>query len=170
MESLVNDIPCHVYEGLLLLFCIGVFFALISRQKVAWRGFARLVIIEYSFFIYCSTVFFRTTDKVRHFDFTPFWSYKTQEYIVENIMNVVIFLPIGIMLGCAFKSIRWWMVFMIGMILSIAIEVLQFSLKRGFSEIDDVMHNTLGCMIGYILFSLARLRYKRISKRHVAVL
>lgn len=41
---------------------------------------------------------------------------------------------------------------------------------KGFSELDDVMHNTLGCMIGYGIYSLVRVGYERISERNMAIL
>lgn len=51
----------------------------------------------------------------------------------------------------ATKSMTGLMVAIIGCGISVTIESLQFFLMRGFSEFDDVMHNTLGCMIGYVL-------------------
>ena len=52
----------------------------------------------------------------------------------------------------------------VGSILSIAIEALQFLMMRGFSEIDDVIHNTLGCMIGYGLYLMVYSTYSRIKQ------
>jgi len=43
-------------------------------------------------------------------------------------------------------------------------------LKRGFCEVDDVMHNSLGCLIGYGIYKLVRYGYKRLGKRSMAVL
>jgi glycopeptide antibiotics resistance protein len=31
---------------------------------------------------------------------------------------------------------------------------------RGFSEVDDVMHNTIGCIAGYIMVKGSRLMVK----------
>lgn len=30
-------------------------------------------------------------------------------------------------------------------------EILRFCFMKGFSEVDDVMHNMVGCIVGYIL-------------------
>ena len=38
--------------------------------------------------------------------------------------------------------------------------VLQFRFMKGFSEVDDVMHNTVGCLAGYILVHGLRLMVK----------
>lgn len=67
-------------------------------------------------------------------------------------MNVEVFIPVGFLLGCGFGQIKWWKVLLAGAFFSVSIETLQFLLKRGFAEFDDVLHNILGCMIGYGLY------------------
>jgi len=69
--------------------------------------------------------------------------------LTENIMNVVVFIPVGILIGITFKQMTWWEVLLIGCSISITIEALQFWFMKGFSEVDDVMHNTVGCLIGW---------------------
>lgn len=44
------------------------------------------------------------------------------------------------MLG-SFKGMKWWH--------ALLIKLLQLVLKRGLTEIDDVMHSVVGCMMGY---------------------
>lgn len=123
--------------------------------------FRRSLLIEYILLIFCSTVFFRTTSELRKNDIHPFWSYKAiqesrEDLLAENIMNVVVFVPVGLLIGIAFKQVTWWKAFLIGCGISVTIESLQFFLMRGFSELDDVMHNTLGCLIGYGIYTTAR--------------
>ena len=69
-------------------------------------------------------------------------------------MNVVVFIPVGLLLGSAFKQMTWWKALLIGCSISITIEALQFWFMKGFSELDDVMHNTVGCIMGYIIYSI----------------
>jgi glycopeptide antibiotics resistance protein len=152
-----QDIPLEVYEGLLSIFCIGLV------VFVAWKGFktglrysVALLLIEYIFLIFCSTVFFRTTSVLRKYDIHPFWSYDRPELLVENIMNVVVFVPVGLLLGIAFKQMTWWKALLIGCGISVTIEALQFFFMRGFSEVDDVMHNTLGCAIGFLIVAIIK--------------
>lgn len=61
-------------------------------------------------------------------------------------MNGVAFIPIGLLLGISFPDIKWWKVLLIGGAFSLLIETLQFFLRRGFAEVDDVWHNVVGCM------------------------
>ena len=97
----------------------------------------------------------RKVHPARAFDFTPFWSYRgvlrsgKDALLTQNIANVLAFVPIGLLLGCAFGWKKWWKVLLIGGGFSVLIEALQFFLKRGFAEFDDVFHNVLGCLIGY---------------------
>ena len=74
--SLYQDIPQEVYEGLLSIFCVG------AALFVGWKGVktglrysAALLLVEYIFLLFCSTVIFRTTGEIRQYDFHPFWSY-----------------------------------------------------------------------------------------------
>lgn len=45
----------------------------------------------------------------------------------------------------------WLIVLLIGCSISITIEALQFCFMKGFSEVDDVMHNTVGCLMGWCM-------------------
>ncbi len=156
--SLYQDIPQEVYEGLLSVFCIGlVVFSAWKGLKTGLRYSAILLLVEYVFLLFCSTVIFRATGETRQYDFHPFWSYSRPDLLVENIMNVVVFIPVGLLLGIAFKQTTWWKALLLGCGISITIESLQFIFMRGFSEVDDVMHNTLGCIVGYIMVKGSRL-------------
>ena len=156
--SLVHATPYYIYEGIASIFCLCLV------VFMAWKGFktglrytAALLLIEYVFLVFCSTVIFRPTGEASQYDFHPFWSYYRPELLIENIMNVVVFIPVGLLLCCAFKQMTWGKALLIGCSISITIEALQFYFMKGFSEVDDVLHNTLGCLIGYLLFATIRL-------------
>ena len=149
--NLYQDIPQEVYEGLLSVFCLGlVVFIAWKGLKTGLRYSATLLLVEYIFLLFCSTVFFRTTSDDR------------PDLLIENIMNTIVFIPVGMILGSllrvkgsstseATKSMTWLMVAIIGCGISVTIESLQFFFMRGFSEVDDVMHNTVGCLIGWFM-------------------
>lgn len=170
--SLYRDIPMAVYEGLLSVLCLGsVVIIAWYGLKRGWRRIAGLILVEYTFLIYCSTVIYRKGYEGVGHNFSPFWSYTAiQEgrsaLLSENIMNVVVFLPVGLLLSCVSRRLKWWMVLLIGVCLSVSIEALQFVFMKGFSEVDDVMHNTLGCMIGYGIYLFVRVGREKIIKRN----
>lgn len=167
---LINSIPQGVYEGMLSILCIGVVVFLAWKGKNAGRYIARLALLEYIFLIYCSTVICRVVKVSRKYNFTPFWSYEKPELFAENVMNVVVFMPIGLLSGFMFNGSwlkvksTWLIVLMTGLILSVSIEALQYFFNRGFAETDDVIHNTLGCMIGYGIYAIGRYGCEKVSK------
>lgn len=160
--DLYQDVPTSVYEGLLSIFCLG------SVVLVVIKGFpkgiklsAALLAIEYVLLIYCTTVVFREySENVGH-DFTPFWSYSAivngrNDLLAENIMNVVVLVPVGLLLSCVSYRLKWWLVLLIGFSISVSIEALQYFFYKGFSEVDDVFHNTLGCAIGIMIVAIIK--------------
>ena len=175
--DLYNDIPMGLYEGLLSIFCLGgVGLLALQGLKRGWRKVSGLLLIEFVFLIYSSTVIYRDFSSEQKHDFMPLWSYwalqkEGNEYLIaDNILNVLVFLPVGLLLGLAFRRIKFWVVLLVGLCISSSIEMLQYVFKRGFAEVDDVIHNVLGCMIGYGIYALVRLGYEKVSKRIVAVL
>ena len=68
----------------------------------------------------------------------------------EVIMNVVVFVPIGFALGLAFRKLKGWQAVLVGMGISVGIELLQWFFRKGFADVDDVIHNVLGCGLGYL--------------------
>lgn len=152
---LYKDIPETVYEVFLIILCLGCvsFLAFFGINK-GLKYIARLVLVEYVLLLFASTVWFRTISETRGYNFTPFWSYVAikngkEELLTENVMNVLAFVPVGILLGMAFRYIKWWQALGIGCLISLSIEALQLVLKSGFAETDDVMHNTLGTILGF---------------------
>ena len=160
---LYQNVPAIIYVGLAIVFLVGaVLLFLIYDRNQGLRYSCRILCVDYFALLLCSTAIFRKYSDKRGHDFQPFWSYDQNDLLYENIMNVVAFVPVGLLLGCAFKNMTWWKVIMIGVFVSLIIEIMQFMYKRGFAEIDDVMHNTLGCLIGYGLYSIVRIGYEKI--------
>ena len=163
VNNLYNNVPVNIYEGLLLVFFIGTIFAvLLTGIKKGLRLSSALLLIEYLVLIFCSTVYFRVSREICRHNYTPFWSYAAiqdgrKELLYQNIMNVLTFVLVGMLLGCAFRSMNWWKVLVVGLGISIAIETMQLLFHRGFTEVDDVLHNTFGCMIGYGIYKLGAL-------------
>lgn len=153
---LYNAVPVELYDGLLFIFCIVsvvlvVYYGIVrGKEKIAF-----LLLVEYVLLIYCSTVLYRPVLNNRIYHFTPFWSYRAILYegnnllIADNILNIAVFLPVGIFLCIAYNRIKIWVVIVVGMFVSVSIEALQFIFKNGVSESDDVMHNTIGCIVGW---------------------
>ncbi len=169
LQSLQRDVPPSVYDGLLSILVLWLVAVLITWGiKRGYRNVLKLVLAEYVFLIYCSTVFFRPSSDFRKYNFTPFWSYAASSYgsiiTPDKLMNVLVFVPVGLLIGITFRPVKWWKTLMAGVMISSGIEILQLLLRRGVSEFDDVFHNTIGCLIGCGLASVI-LRFVNIKNK-----
>ena len=64
--------------------------------------------------------------------------------LLENIGNIALFIPLGVALKWSgVKDVK-----KAGLLASLLIEVLQFTFALGTFECDDLIHNTLGAVIG----------------------
>ena len=168
-------IPIRVNVGLLVLFCLGSVMLLAQfGYKIGSKWSTRLLLGEFLFWLVALTVLFRPALDVRMFDFNPFWSYRAVKagnglILTQIIMNMVAFIPIGFLLGCSFRKMKWWKVALFAAIFSFLIETLQFVTKRGFAEFDDVFHNVIGCLIGYGLYMVLSFLIRSISTSKLVV-
>lgn len=75
---------------------------------------------------------------------------------INVILNVAMFVPIGLLLPAMNGVFRkWYVTFAAGAGMSLVIETAQVVLRRGTGDIDDLVTNTLGCALGYCLFMMA---------------
>ena len=69
----------------------------------------------------------------------------------EIIMNVMIFVPLGIYVGILFKRWSIGKNLLLFFFISLICEVFQFVLGVGASDITDIINNTLGGIIGLLI-------------------
>lgn len=150
-----RNVPTSIIVGLVLAFILGsILFVTVLGWKKGMKWSAGWLLVEYLFLLLYLTVFVRSTQAEWTYNLSPFWSYQAiregrDDILVQVIMNVLAFIPIGLLLG-TFKGMKWWHVLLIGLCFSLLIELLQLVLKRGLTEIDDVVHNVVGCMVGFV--------------------
>ena len=72
----------------------------------------------------------------------------------EIIMNMVIFMPLGIYVEIIFSKWSTTKKFSIFFIISLVCEILQYIFALGASDITDIINNTLGGIIGFLIFKV----------------
>ncbi len=70
----------------------------------------------------------------------------------ENILNVVIFVPLGVYAGILFKRWIFGKKLLFFFLLSLLVESLQYVLRVGAFDVTDLITNTLGGVIGLIIY------------------
>lgn len=164
--TVASTIPMAVYWGGLAVFIIGLLVLLAWKGlKTGGRYASVLLLGEWVALMLCATVIFRTASTERGFRLVPFssyWDFGPHGYLLEmvgeNILNVVLFVPVGFLLRCGFMGMTWKQALLTGCGLSVAIELLQLVFKKGFCETDDIIHNVVGCLIGYGLCRVCCIR------------
>ncbi|RJE88323.1 VanZ family protein [Paenibacillus sp. 1011MAR3C5] len=80
--------------------------------------------------------------------------------------NVAIFMPLGILLGLTFKDERMAgvKIWACSFVLSLGLESAQLLFRIGQFDVDDILLNTLGGLLGFAIYLAAILPFRRASK------
>ena len=99
-----------------------------------------------------------------------FWDYREQLGMfvaMANLAgNILIFIPFGFFMPMASKRRSFFVTTVDSLALSLLIEVIQLLTKVGCFDVDDLLLNTIGGMLGYIIFTISSvLRRAYVKKR-----
>jgi len=75
---------------------------------------------------------------------------------VENLFgNILAFVPYGFGLPLCWESLgKWWKVFFWSLVLVLGIELFQLFSAFGAFDVDDILLNVLGAMMGYLVYRI----------------
>lgn len=145
--------------GLMIGIPAGVFVSIIlnrGKKKGAGRAFYFPIILFtiYAALIGCITYLSRESGSRIGFDLQLFSTWgindRNNAYVVENVL---LFIPFGFLCCWAFPRVRKFSrCTFAGALTSLTVESLQLATGRGYFQIDDILTNTVGTMIGYFLF------------------
>lgn len=136
--------------------------AVVLFAFIAWKHkrITTAALISYMFLLFAATVLNRTSRAYSDFDLTLLRLFRQENWredkdgIEQVFDNIIMFIPISLLmsntLGC-----KWLTVFF-GFLFSCFLEGCQFILRRGLCEIDDVISNMLGAIIGCVVYLLIK--------------
>jgi glycopeptide antibiotics resistance protein len=156
-EFLAISIPCVVAITILSFILNRYVF---KRNTRIWKilpGF--LFVLNIIFIIYLT--FLTRSETFGEIDLHLFRSYREawNTFSIRNwqlvIFNILVFVPFGTLLPVIFRKLRHvFCTVGCGFLFSLSIELLQRVTGRGLCELDDLMNNTVGVLLGYCLFRL----------------
>jgi glycopeptide antibiotics resistance protein len=87
-----------------------------------------------------------------------YWRNLGSEFWLRNLVgNLLLLLPLGLLGPVAMPFLdRWWRVALVALLFSVAIELIQLAIPDRSADIDDVIVNVLGALIGYVVFAPLR--------------
>jgi glycopeptide antibiotics resistance protein len=87
-------------------------------------------------------------------------------WLSQAVGNVLLLLPVGLFGPLALPWLgRWWRVLLVATAFSVCIELIQLGIPDRSADVDDVLLNTVGAMLGYVLLRLLGLQSS--SRRRV---
>ncbi|WP_077612373.1 VanZ family protein [Clostridium sp. Marseille-P2415] len=88
--------------------------------------------------------------------------YRYQWWAVKSILgNLIAFIPLGFLLPITHKKCNnFFKTFLVSLMLILAIEVFQLITSLGYFDVDDIIMNMIGSIIGFCLYSVLKKVYK----------
>ena len=147
--------------------CIFLFFTYKGYIQYKQKSYIRIitsVLLSLSIaLIIVMTLYGRQLGMESEYRFQFFASYievfkeKNVEVLLQIIMNIFMFIPIGFLLPYCFKKFeKNKTVFFTAILFSGMIECTQGIFRMGMFETDDILGNVLGAELGFFLFYLVR--------------
>lgn len=129
-----------------------------ERHRI-WRCIAACLLLAWFVIVLAQTLLLRGTTMPRTPSLCPFQSYRemiitgNREILRSNLMNAFLFYPAGLLASALLpptwqRKTRILTVFVLFAAISMGIEYCQYHFARGYLQTDDVIHNTLGALLG----------------------
>ncbi len=142
-----------------------------TRDRIVIVAFL-LYLVALAYFLLLTEMMGRTQIKDTHLnlelfkEIKRFWIFRHQlgfRTVFLNLFgNVLGFVPFGFIVPYLFSSARnvFVVVFMTAC-LSAVMEMLQYLLKVGSLDVDDILLNTIGGLVGCLFYYITRIIYKK---------
>lgn len=162
--QVINLAREYLVLGIIDLIFIGIIYFIFFRKflKNHMQTNIKKVIVFCILFCYIvivigATIFTRS-GVYEHANFNLFssyieaWNNYSKSYWRNIILNILMFVPFGFLLPLfsdRFKKFYWTLG--LSFLFTFGIESTQYITKRGIFEVDDIMNNWIGALIGYSL-------------------
>lgn len=144
----------------IFVFTVVFYFAFGLIMRKEYNNFSRLMLSFACSLIFIMTLFGRTQGEYEspHFFFESYrsaFALRTPGQILQLALNVILYIPLGLFLPCCFRlfeRVRYTV--LTAFLCSACIEIIQGVFHIGLFEVDDILNNTLGAIIGVLLYQL----------------
>jgi len=160
--------------GVSLMFIVMIVGVYRKGQETFLQGFIQSSFLIYVFMVLTLTGYFllfrevaahgwwqrvihRIHEKER-INLRPFLMFKQFRWSSEQVLgNFVMLLPLGIYIPLVFPKLSgFFKVFIVCLLVSVSIELMQLITSYRSTDIDDVILNTSGAVIGYVIYKIIR--------------
>lgn len=171
---------------LFLALCLPVIHHALHRWPRVYRFLQHAIFAVYVLANLYETVLFRAVRKKPKAKLKPFWSYRkslsfedgltvvNSTLLIEILLNILLYVPLGYLLPFLWPRLRprkikgfflsKWIslrIVLIGFACSLLTESAQYFFRIGLFEIDDLINNTLGCLLGCVLYEIIQRLHRK---------
>lgn len=159
-----------------IIWCLVRLVCAIRNNRVDWKREMQLLLVYICIIVVARFTFFPffTIDgkiqplvfestkafpfRINWIPFVHLFDYpETRDILINVIGNTTMFIPLGIVWPSVYKDLnKHWKVLLAGMGFSLFIEIFQLPFYDRVSDIDDLLLNSLGFSIGYLLYLLVK--------------
>ena len=144
-----------------------------KKYRIIQNSFLFLVIIFYLVILFLMLFFKRPPGSLRSVNIIPFQVIRdlsssnivTRVFAPSNLLgNIVLFIPFGVYLTLfnrdkrVLTNLKWISLF------SLLAEIIQYIFAIGVSDIDDIILNSIGGLIGIIVYKILLVLFKDMKK------
>jgi glycopeptide antibiotics resistance protein len=160
--------------GLGIMFLVMIIGVYRKKQKTFLQAFIQSSFLVYVFMVLTLTGYFilfrevvahgwwhrvlhrmQTKDRINMQPFLMFEQFQLAS--TQVIGNLVMLLPLGIYIPLLFPKLSgFFRVFLICLLVSVSIELMQLITSIRSTDIDDVILNTSGAVVGYLIYIFLR--------------
>ena len=147
----------RIIKYLFVIYCMGLIFILFLYGARRGNQF-HLNVFSKEHLAMTNIIPFKTI--IEFFDRMNNSSINTNIVVINLCANLLMFIPMGMALQILFgeKFNKLWKTTLFVAILVLLVEIIQFLTFCGSADIDDLILNTLGCVIGYGIIRIKFLR------------
>lgn len=147
---------------------IVIFLSIITSLRIAWLINNRKRFVLYKellsllFILYIIVLFYMVTFEDFNYgtiNLTPFkeimrYDFMSYKFIKNNIGNLVMFVPYAFFVGYYLKTKSAPLIILMSTIASLSIELTQHYLVERVFDVDDVILNVIGGVLGFYIFRI----------------
>ena len=151
------------------VFALATYVLYRNGKLKATAAIAVPVLAFYIAFVLTITMIEREVTATQTYNLSVFWTYRAiadgkTDLIMEIVWNIVLFIPIGVLINYLIPIKYFWISIISSLFFSAGIEFMQLVLRRGLFEFDDMIHNTVGAMLGIVIFAIVSLAVKKLDQ------
>lgn len=144
-------------------------------RMAAWLLFGTYIVLMIYFLFFAESMGRTTAVQEYHYNLRPFQEiHRYLAYyrvigvytVFMNLAgNIIAFVPFGLFLPfLSGKNRSFWKVTLLSFEVSLVVELIQLVTRVGCCDVDDMILNTLGGMLGYLCFKITWLWHRKSSE------